>query len=53
MNRTSKLFMFLVMLSLLLGGFVFEPVPAKAINNFSVEVTPKLTGAEMRVKRSG
>lgn len=44
MNVTRKLFTFVVVVVLLFGGFVFKPVPAKAIKNFTVEVTPKVCG---------
>jgi len=50
MNQTRKLFSFLVMITILLGGFAIKPAPAKAIKNFTVEVTPKLAGAVAEYK---
>jgi len=42
--KTRKLFSFLVVIVVLFGGFIFKPAPAKAIKNFTVEVTPRVCG---------
>jgi len=48
--KTRKLFTFLVVVTLLLGGFVFKPVPAKAIKNFWMELSSPRPGANSAYK---
>jgi hypothetical protein len=50
MNQTRRLFSFLIVFTILLGGFIVQPAPAKAIKNFTVEVMPKLAGAVAEYK---
>lgn len=42
MNFTRKLFSILLTSAILFSGFVFKSSPAKAIKNFTVEVTPNV-----------
>jgi hypothetical protein len=44
MNRARRILSFFVVVIVLLGGFIDKPVPAKAIKNFTVEVSPKICG---------
>ena len=44
MNLTKRILSLFVVVIILMVGFVIKPAPAKAIKNFTVEVTPKVVG---------
>jgi hypothetical protein len=48
--KTRKLFTFLIVVTLLLGGFVAKPAPAKAINKFWMELSSPRPGANSAYK---
>jgi hypothetical protein len=50
MNSFKKLFSILIVGALLLGGFVIKPTPAKAIKNFTVEVSNPRPGGNSDYK---